>query len=48
MLDSWAYENGVVLNFIQPGKADSESVRREFQREDVGRVFERPLVRGSR
>jgi hypothetical protein len=40
VLDTWAYEHGLRLNFIRPREAGGERVRREFQRPISRRVPE--------
>ena len=45
ILDAWAYEHGVELRFIEPGKPITERVRRKFQRSVPRRVSQPALVR---
>jgi transposase InsO family protein len=43
-LDQWAYERGVRLRFVEPGKPGPERPHRELQRPPARRMPERALV----
>ena len=47
VMATWAEKHGVELDFIEPGQARAERLRRELQRHVPGRVPERALVHES-